>query len=260
MALLRGVISGPPERSRRRIEELRALLAAGDAGWKPVAADELDAVAGYARWAPAYDAPGNALIDAEQPMVHALLDRTPPGRALDAACGTGRHAAHLAAAGHRVAGVDTSPEMLAVARRRLPDADLREGSLESLPFPDASFDLAVCALALTHIPTLDGAIGELARVLRPGGRLVLSDVHPAFVTVVDGQARFAGGFVRNHVHLASAYLAAARRAGLAVVDCLEPLMRPEDARGEPLHAFAPEAAMDALVGLPYLLIWDLASS
>jgi len=109
--------------------------------------------------------------------------------------------------------VDTSPEMLAAARRRLPDADLRQASLESLPFADASFDLAVCSLALTHVPspTLDVAIAELARVLRPGGRLVLSDIHPAFVAVLDGQARFGGGFVRNHIHLPSAYLAAFRR-------------------------------------------------
>jgi len=256
LALLRGVISGPPERTRRRVEELRALVEADDAGWTPIAAGELDPVAGYALWAAAYDAPGNPLIAVEQPLVRALLDRTPAGRALDAACGTGRHAAHLAAAGHEVAGVDTSPDMLAVARRRLPHADLRQASLEALPFADASFDLAVCSLALTHVPTLDVAIAELARVLRPGGRLVLSDVHPAFVAVLDGQARFGGGFVRNHVHLPSAYLAAFRRAGLDVVDCQEPVMGPEDAREEPLYTVAPEAVAGAMVGLPYLLIWE----
>jgi SAM-dependent methyltransferase len=264
LALCRHALSGPRHRSRQRIEELRALLAAGDAGWEPVPAAELAPGPGYALWAAAYDTPGNPLIAAEQPIVHRLLDRAPRGRALDAACGTGRHAAHLAAAGHEVVGVDSSAEMLAVARRRLPDVELRQASIESLPFPDGRFDLAVCALALTHLPALDLAIAELARVVRPGGgRLVLSDVHPAFVAVLDGQARFRspdgeGGFVRNQVHLHADYLTAFRRSGLEVVDCVEAVVRAEDARAEPLHRLAPEAVTDAMVGLPYVLVWELA--
>ena len=159
--------------------------------------------------------------------------------------------------------MDSSAEMLEVARTRLPEVELRQASIESLPFPDGSFDLAVCALALTHLPRLDLAVAELARVVRPGaGRLVLSDVHPAFVAVLDGQARFqtagGGGFVRNHVHLHADYLAAFRRSGLDVLDCVEPVMRAEDARAEPLHRLAPEAVIDAMAGLPYLLVWELA--
>jgi SAM-dependent methyltransferase len=218
---------------------------------------------GYARWAAVYDEPGNPLVAAEEPIVHALLDGFPPGRALDAACGTGRHAAHLAGAGHEVVGVDSSAEMLEAARRRLPGVELRQASIEALPYPDGSFDLAVCALALTHLARLDQGIAELARVVRPGGRVVLSDIHPAFVLVLDGQARFrsadgGGGFVRNHVHLHASYLAAFRAAGLDALDCVEHVMGEEDARAEPLHRLAPEAVTDALVGLPYLLVWELA--
>jgi len=75
------------------------------------------------------------------------LDALPPGTALDAACGTGRHARYLHARGHRVIGVDASPAMLEVAREALPDADLRLGNLTALPLETASVDLAVCSLA-----------------------------------------------------------------------------------------------------------------
>jgi ubiquinone/menaquinone biosynthesis C-methylase UbiE len=69
--------------------------------------------------------------------------------------------------------------MLAIARQRAVDlgldADLREGDAERLPFDDASFDTVVCALSLCSIPSPGAAIGEMRRVLRPGGRLLLLD-------------------------------------------------------------------------------------
>lgn len=79
---------------------------------------------GYQGWAPYYDQQQNQLIDLEQPVVRRILDTLPLGVVLDAACGTGRHTQYLAAVGHRVVGVDSSTEMLAVAReatgRRVP--------------------------------------------------------------------------------------------------------------------------------------------
>lgn len=74
LALCRHVLSGPRHRSRQRIDELRAILAAGDAGWEPVPAAELAPRAGYALWAAVYDAPAT-------PIVRAALDRAPRGRA-----------------------------------------------------------------------------------------------------------------------------------------------------------------------------------
>jgi len=76
-------------------------------------------------------------------------------------------------------GVELSPAMLAVARQYAADlgreVDLHEGDAERLPFGDASFDTVVCALALCTIPDPAGAIGEMRRVLVPGGRLLLLD-------------------------------------------------------------------------------------
>jgi ubiquinone/menaquinone biosynthesis C-methylase UbiE len=100
------------------------------------------------------------------------------GRTLEVAIGTGRNLPHYPADA-TITGIELSPAMLAIARRRAADlgrqADLREGDAEHLPFADASFDTAVCALSLCTIPNPAAAIGEMKRVLVPGGRLLLLD-------------------------------------------------------------------------------------
>jgi ubiquinone/menaquinone biosynthesis C-methylase UbiE len=93
---------------------------------------------------------------------------------LDAGCGDGRYLAALAAElPARRAGTDISERILETARQRV-DADFRQGSLEALPFADGEFDLVLCTQVIEHVPDADGAIAELARVLRPGGALVIS--------------------------------------------------------------------------------------
>jgi ubiquinone/menaquinone biosynthesis C-methylase UbiE len=84
------------------------------------------------------------------------------GPTVDVACGTGRHTAHLAALGHEVIGVDASPQMLAVARRKLPAVSFLLADLHRLPVADASVDLLVCALAATHVPDLRPVLAEFA--------------------------------------------------------------------------------------------------
>lgn len=98
---------------------------------------------------------------------------------LDAGCGYCYHAARFARLGLKVTGVDFSPAALAAARVNLQrqglSIDLREGNLLSLPFPDASFPFVNCWGVLMHIPQLEVALGELVRVLQPGGRLALAE-------------------------------------------------------------------------------------
>jgi ubiquinone/menaquinone biosynthesis C-methylase UbiE len=100
------------------------------------------------------------------------------GRVLEVAIGTGRNLPYYPADA-AVAGIELSPAMLSVARQRAAslgrDADLREGDAQDLPFDDASFDTVVCALSLCAIPSPVAAVGEMHRVLRPGGRLLLLD-------------------------------------------------------------------------------------
>ena len=90
-----------------------------------------------------YDQMPNALIRAEQPLVDEALADIRAGRALDAACGTGRHAARLVASGHQTVGVDRSEAMLAIARRKVPQADFRIGDLTRLLLEDGSVNVAV---------------------------------------------------------------------------------------------------------------------
>jgi len=185
-----------------------------------------------------------------------------PGTALDAACGTGRHAEVLAGLGHDVIGVDANPHMLERARQRVPEGDFRIGRLEALPLEAGAVDLAVCSLALTHLEDPAPAVAELARVVRPGGRIVLSDVHPCWVAL-GAQAAFRDvddrrGYIHNHVHWPGAYLAAFRETGLEVLACHEPVYRREeiDLWIDRLEIDV-DVASEALVGMPAVLIWEL---
>jgi len=117
-------------------------------------------------------------------VLHAILRETigqapaGGGSALDAGCGTGFQAALLAELGWRPYGVDVSPGLLAVARRRLPGAVLALGSVEALPYADAHFDAIVCCgSTLSFVDDPARALVELGRVLRPGGRLLLDCEH-----------------------------------------------------------------------------------
>ena len=98
---------------------------------------------------------------------------------LDAGCGTGLLLELEAAAvgeGGRADGVDLSDDMLATARERcgdLPQVDLRQGSVEALPFEAESFDAASCTQTLLYVDDLAAALAELQRVLRPRGRIAI---------------------------------------------------------------------------------------
>lgn len=98
---------------------------------------------------------------------------------LDFGCGYGRTLLELAALGfHRLAGCDCSGEMLKLAGRALPQAELRQNTGGNIPFPDASFDVVLLLAVLTAIPedaTQAQLMAEIDRVLKPGGMLYLSD-------------------------------------------------------------------------------------
>jgi len=120
-------------------------------------------------------------LDAK-PYDRALLDRfaallPPRARVLDAGCGPAGHlAAHLAARGLRLTGVDVSPACVALARRAQPALAFQVADLAQLPFDAASFDAVLAAYSLIYTPRRlqPAAFAELARVLRPGGLLLLA--------------------------------------------------------------------------------------
>ncbi len=210
-----------------RLAEVRRLVDDDSLAKHPgVMVERADPATAYRQWSKTYDEPRNNLFDLDESVVHEILDAQPPGLTLDAACGTGRYAAYLAARGHRVIGVDGSQEMLLRARGRVPQARFVLGDLHGLPLPDDAVDVVVCALALAHVPALEPVMGEFARVLRPGGHLVLSDVHHE--RVLQGSVVTAVGpagepmVVPAHRHTPGDFLRAALPLGLQVTRCEEP--------------------------------------
>jgi SAM-dependent methyltransferase len=187
--------------------------------------EDLPVQAGYAAWAPLYDDDGNPLTALEGPAVRAWFGPIAGRWVIDLGCGTGRHTEALVAAGAAgVVALDLTPEMLDRARAKLrgrPVLWVRHALPDPLPFRDATFDLAVLGLVAEHIEAIGPALAEVARVLAPGGRCVLSALHPD--RTAEGQrARFidpATGLRRpiTTYHRTTAdYLAAARAAGLVL--------------------------------------------
>lgn len=127
-----------------------------------------------------YDAEHDSETPARNPLwirmaaVSSLLGAS-PGIVLDCGMGPGRLLLELARRGWTVAGIDVSAEMVALARARLPEKtdQLLQGSVESLPFPAASFDAAVATGVLEYVEDVPRALAEVARVLRPGGLFVV---------------------------------------------------------------------------------------
>jgi SAM-dependent methyltransferase len=127
--------------------------------------------AGWQRAAPAYERYWERLTAGTLPV---LLDRAgvrPGLRILDVACGTGTGASLAAERGAAVSGVDFSVAMIERARRRVPNAHFLEADADALPFPDESFEAVICNFGLLHFARPEIALGEMARCLRPGGRL-----------------------------------------------------------------------------------------
>lgn len=282
IALLRA-FAGEYDRdfTEARLAEIRALLDNGPELGDGATAHARTTLDGYRDWAPHYDSPGNQLIDIEQPIVEEILTGLPTGVALDAACGTGRHSVLLSSLGHTVIGVDSSPDMLARARTKVPGGQFHETDLRHLPIPDQHVDLVVCALALTHVPDLQAVLAEFVRVLRPGGHLVTSDsrgiIENVGIPMVNRGADGRHAFMPYRPYRTSDYLRAALPLGLQVRRCEEPgrpypLVRPDGTPtadldplppydpGEPgdiwsLHRFAAEATNTVYRDKPVAIIW-----
>jgi SAM-dependent methyltransferase len=256
-----------------RLAEVRRLLDDEKLRDRGVFAERVSTVLAYQQWAAGYDAEaGGGLFATDEPVVAEYLSGRASGAALDAACGTGRFAELLSKRGYRVIGVDSSPDMLAYARGRVPDGEFRLGELDRLPLPDDSVDVIVCALALVHVPRLEPVLAEFARVLRPGGDLVISDMHHELVTL--GSVVTARGpagercIAATYRHQLGDYLRPALSLGLQVRRCEEPRAVPSAGRPpEPATGIGdwpdwPWSLMDYLPsalraagGRPSLVIW-----
>jgi SAM-dependent methyltransferase len=102
----------------------------------------------------------------------------PDGLTLDVGCGEGRLSRDLAELGYQVTGVEPAATLLAAAQEEHPAGSYVLGEAADLPFPDASASLVVAYNSLMDVDDLDGAMREVARVLKPGGRLCITITHP----------------------------------------------------------------------------------
>ena len=189
------------------------------------ALSELSVQAGYAAWAHLYDDDGNPLTALEGPAVQAWFGPVVGRRVLDLGCGTGRHTLALIQAGaSEITALDMTPEMLAIARAKVGDRFppvrwLQHALPDPLPFRDGTFDLVVLGLVAEHVVDLPHALGEVVRVLSPGGRFIMSALHPD--RTAEGQrARFIDPQTGLRQPIATIhrtieqYLVTARSAGL----------------------------------------------
>jgi SAM-dependent methyltransferase len=123
----------------------------------------------------------------DAPML-ARVEAAAPLSVLDVGCGEGRFCRRIAAPGRTVIGVDPTGALIAEARRRDPGGDSRPGRGEDLSFADGAFDMVVSYLTLIDMPDYRAAIAQMARVLAPGGRLLIGNL-TSFNTAAVGYDR-----------------------------------------------------------------------
>jgi ubiquinone/menaquinone biosynthesis C-methylase UbiE len=192
-----------------------------DAPRAPAPPEILPTREGYDRWAEIYDGEDNPLIRLEERFLPDVLGELRGLDVVDLGCGTGRHAVAAAAAGARVTAVDFADAMLARARAKRGADAVRfvvHDLTRPLPFADGAFDVALSCLVLEHIADLGAFFREVRRVCRPGGRAVLTAMHPAMM-LRGITARFADPATgrdvrpRSYANQLSDYVMAATRAG-----------------------------------------------
>ena len=213
----------------------------------------LSAREAYARWASTYETE-TAISFLENLVVAGLAGPTIDGCVLDVGCGTGRRLQSIHAF-----GVDVSIEML---RRAHSSAIVAASDARALPFRDAAFDVVWCRLMIGHLPAIAPAYSELARVVRVGGTVIVSDLAPDAARA-GHQRTFRGsdGVVReveHFVHDTDAQIAAARAARLDVVAHRTGFVGPEIR-----HFYADARRLttyEAQIGLPLVVAFSFVKT
>lgn len=180
---------------------------------------------GYDLWAGVYDTNGNPLTALDDAVFPRLFRFPVRGRkAIDLGCGTGRVTAKLLGLGAWVTAVDFSERMMGLARARFKPGRvefIKADLSKRLPFPDRSFDLATACLVLEHIRDKKAFLSEVRRILKPGGTLYLTEMHPA-MALLGKTANFTDPATgcdirpRSHVQPISELIMSALAAGFGI--------------------------------------------
>jgi ubiquinone/menaquinone biosynthesis C-methylase UbiE len=222
----------------------------------------IDPVRGHRLWAESYDTAHNPLLALERRVLQPHLDRLAGRFVVDVGCGTGRWLSFVSAAGANAVGMDLTAEMLAqAAAKRGLGGRLARADAHNLPVAAAAADVTLCSFCLSYVGDLYAVFGELARITRPRGLLILSDIHPAAITAGWKRTfRSAGQLYEMNLEGAPQGdpLRAGAQAGLALARVLEPrFAEPERALFEQAGK---AAAFEAAARIPALLItlWERA--
>jgi len=138
----------------------------------------------YALWASTYDHTPNPLLALEERLLAPVLSGFAHRDIVDLGCGTGRWLERLEALHPRsLAGIDASPAMLAQAQRKCRNStSLIHASCAATTLPNHSADCVLASFLLSYVPSLSGFAEEIARIVRPGGTFIVSDLHPDTAT------------------------------------------------------------------------------
>lgn len=213
----------------------------------------------FAAWAAVYDRQRNPLLELEERILARILPGSQGRHILDIGSGTGRWLSRFAQGGPAsLCGLDSSRAMLeAAARRGLGAARLMQAELPSIPLAADSADLAIASFVLSYVADLENCASELARVIRTGGDLFISDMHPATAAALGWTRSFSGEGRTYHLaahsrpihHVVNTVVS----KGFTLAACLEPQFgRPEY---DLFCASAREDAWQQSIGMPpiYLL-------
>jgi SAM-dependent methyltransferase len=191
--------------------------------------ETVDTRVGYDRWSEIYDDEANPLVQIEEPLFAGLCGDLAGLDVVDLGCGTGRHTLRACRAGARVTALDFSDGMVARAGGKPGWSAVhfvRHDLNAPLPLSDASFDRALCGLVTEHIFDLPAFMAECRRILRPGGTLTASALHPAMLLrgiLAHFRDPASGRDVlpRSASHEISDYVMAAGKAGFPITHLSE---------------------------------------
>src|SRR5262245_35220387 len=217
---------------------------------------KLAALPAYQLWSETWESDPSAIVALESRWAAPWLADLRGKTVLDISCGAGRWIAYAQAQGATVFGTDLCREMLQQASKKPGVAGrLAQADSTCLPLARATADVAICALSLGHMTPIEPAISELARIVRPGGCLIVTDFHPdALQRGWKRTFRSNGQLyeVETYPYTKQRLIESARDSGLELQDLLEPCF---DVPESPifLQAGKPEL-FDETRGIPAVLL------
>ena len=210
----------------------------------------------YRLWSETWESDPSAIVALESRWAAPWLANLQGKTVLDISCGVGRWLAHAQRQGATVIGTDLCREMLVQASKKPGLAGkLALADTCRLPLASGSADVALCALSLGHLTPMESAITELARIVRPGGSLIVTDFHPDAVQRGWKRTFRSNGRlyeVETYPYTKERLIECARESGLTMQNLLEPCF------GEPelpiFRQAGKQGLFDQVRGIPAVLL------